>query len=141
MFSSMSNPLKIKLSNNRIVGITTILRLDCKDYFLTIHFGVRKMLLEGLVYAKGAKSYGGRAESETRSMQTCRRAKSNSNSMWRDRMVFGKEGEPQPSVRRKVSAAGKVTRRGSVLEVVEKMEPTIGVEPMTCRLRIGCSTN
>jgi len=25
--------------------------------------------------------------------------------------------------------------------VVEKMEPTIGVEPMTCRLRIGCSTN
>jgi len=26
-------------------------------------------------------------------------------------------------------------------QVVEGMEPTIGLEPMTCRLRIGCSTN
>jgi hypothetical protein len=25
--------------------------------------------------------------------------------------------------------------------VIERMEPTIGLEPMTCRLRIGCSTN
>jgi hypothetical protein len=24
---------------------------------------------------------------------------------------------------------------------LEKLEPTIGLEPMTCRLRIGCSTN
>jgi hypothetical protein len=23
----------------------------------------------------------------------------------------------------------------------KEMEPTIGLEPMTCRLRIGCSTN
>jgi len=25
--------------------------------------------------------------------------------------------------------------------VIEGMEPTIGLEPMTCRLRIDCSTN
>jgi len=25
--------------------------------------------------------------------------------------------------------------------VTEKLEPTIGLEPMTCRLRIDCSTN
>jgi hypothetical protein len=25
--------------------------------------------------------------------------------------------------------------------IFNRMEPTIGLEPMTCRLRIGCSTN
>jgi integrase len=30
---------------------------------------------------------------------------------------------------------------GGVVEVIEKLEPTIGLEPMTCRLRIDCSTN
>ena len=29
----------------------------------------------------------------------------------------------------------------SVVEVIERLEPTIGLEPMTCRLRIDCSTN
>jgi hypothetical protein len=28
-----------------------------------------------------------------------------------------------------------------VVEVIEMLEPTIGLEPMTCRLRIDCSTN
>ena len=28
-----------------------------------------------------------------------------------------------------------------VVEVIERLEPTIGLEPMTCRLRIDCSTN
>ena len=32
-------------------------------------------------------------------------------------------------------------RGGQVYEVQELMEPTIGLEPMTCRLRIDCSTN
>jgi len=25
--------------------------------------------------------------------------------------------------------------------LLKRLEPTIGLEPMTCRLRIGCSTN
>ena len=33
------------------------------------------------------------------------------------------------------TAAAKCMKRGNLLE------PTIGLEPMTCRLRIDCSTN
>jgi hypothetical protein len=30
---------------------------------------------------------------------------------------------------------------GSVLEVIERLEPTIGLEPMTCRLRTAATPN
>jgi hypothetical protein len=32
-------------------------------------------------------------------------------------------------------------RNGKKFGMGAKLEPTIGLEPMTCRLRIGCSTN
>jgi hypothetical protein len=28
-----------------------------------------------------------------------------------------------------------------ICKFLKRLEPTIGLEPMTCRLRIGCSTN
>jgi hypothetical protein len=28
-----------------------------------------------------------------------------------------------------------------ISKVLKRMEPTSGLEPLTCRLRIGCSTN
>jgi hypothetical protein len=29
----------------------------------------------------------------------------------------------------------------TIYEIIEQLEPTTGLEPVTCRLRIGCSTN
>jgi hypothetical protein len=51
------------------------------------------------------------------------------------------EHAPNPLQQGLQSPAGKDALKAVWSEATKVMEPTIGIEPMTCRLRIDCSTN